>query len=80
MRERGCELVAEGHRWFDLKRFGRTVEMMSAHGVERRARVPRLTPDTYRIAENPWRLLYPIPPRTVELSQGKIQQNPGWGN
>lgn len=82
LRERAYELVGEGHRWFDLKRFGKAIEIMSAHGAERRARVPRIAAASgaYRLAENPWRLLYPIPPRTIELSGGTVEQNPGWAS
>lgn len=81
LRERGWEFGGEGHRWFDLKRFGVASQTITAHAVERRARVPRTSPSAYQVTgAGAYRLRYPIRPRDVELSQCLIKQNPGWGS
>ena len=81
LRERSWELAGEGHRWFDLKRFGVASEVITAHGAERIARVPRTSPSAYGVTgANSYRMRYPIRPRDVELSECKILQNPGWGS
>jgi starch-binding outer membrane protein, SusD/RagB family len=81
LRERSWELGGEGHRWLDLKRFGVASEVITEHGEERKARVPRTSPSAYAvIGANAYRLRFPIRPRDVELSQCKILQNPGWGS
>lgn len=80
LRERSWELAGEGHRWLDLKRFGVASEVITEHGAERRALVPRTSPSAYGVTgANAYRLRYPIRPRDVELTQCKILQNPGWG-
>lgn len=81
LRERSWELAGEGHRWFDLKRFNVAAEVITSHGAERIARVPRTSPSAYGVVgANAYRLRYPIRPRDVELSQCMILQNPGWGS
>ena len=80
LRERSWEFGGEAHRWLDLKRFGVASEVITEHGAERRALVPRTSPSAYGVTgDNAYRLRYPIRPRDVELSQCKILQNPGWG-
>jgi starch-binding outer membrane protein, SusD/RagB family len=80
LRERSWELGGESHRWLDLKRFGVASEVITEHGVERKARVARTSPTAYGITgANAYRLRYPIRPRDVELSGCNILQNPGWG-
>jgi starch-binding outer membrane protein, SusD/RagB family len=80
LRERSWELGGEGHRWLDLKRFGVATEVITEHGAERIARVPRTSPSAYDVTgENAYRLRFPIRPRDVELSRCLILQNPGWG-
>jgi len=51
--ERRRELAFENHRWFDLKRFGKAIEILSAKG--------------YNIQAH--HLLFPIPRIEVELNQ-----------
>ncbi|WP_179353147.1 RagB/SusD family nutrient uptake outer membrane protein [Winogradskyella vidalii] len=61
--ERRFELAFEGHRWFDLQRYGNLVSVMSNHlGVP-------VTEDD---------LLLPIPQREIDVSQGVITQNSGY--
>jgi starch-binding outer membrane protein, SusD/RagB family len=80
LRERAWELTGEGHRWFDLKRFGVASSTIQAHGNQRRAIIPRQAAQTdiYLARGDLYRLRYPIRPRDVDLSQCKIKQNPGW--
>ena len=76
-KERRVELAFENHRWLDLLRTGRAVEVMTAHGVELKTLFPNLAPNTYTIT--PTRLLFPIP--RAELDRNvKIMgdQNPGY--
>ncbi|MEQ9423499.1 MAG: RagB/SusD family nutrient uptake outer membrane protein [Cyclobacteriaceae bacterium] len=62
--ERRKELVAEGHRWFDLVRTGRLQELvpLAKSGV-----VPAATHN-----------LFPIPQREVDLNPNLLPQNPGY--
>ncbi len=60
--ERRWEFAFENQRWFDLKRFAKAEEILTAKG--------------YNI--KPFNLLYPIPRKEVLISQGNITQNPGY--
>lgn len=62
-RERRLELAFEGHRWFDLKRTGKAIEVMNALGF------------TYEV--NASKLLWPIPQREMDANP-KLIQNPGY--
>jgi starch-binding outer membrane protein, SusD/RagB family len=60
--ERHLELSWEQHRWFDLKRTGLLKTTLTAIG--------KTWNDRY--------LLFPIPQREIDLSNGVIKQNPGY--
>lgn len=64
LEERRKEFVAEGHRWFDLVRFGKLQELvpLAKQGV-----TPRPT-DT----------LFPLPQIEIDLNQNLLPQNPGY--
>ncbi|AEV33183.1 RagB/SusD family nutrient uptake outer membrane protein [Owenweeksia hongkongensis] len=64
--ERRYELAFENHRWFDLLRTGRAFDVMNAQGATEGFSVP-----TYR-------LLYPIPQREIDVSNGLLTQNSGY--
>lgn len=68
-RERRLELAFEGHRWYDLKRTGRAIEVMNnAKGVNGASLGYNLTPE---------RLVWPIP--QAELDKNiSLRQNPGY--
>lgn len=68
-KERRLELAFEGHRWFDLKRTGRAIEVMSSFTG------PDGEPLNYPINEN--RLLWPIPQSELD-NNGNLVQNPGY--
>lgn len=68
-KERRLELAFEGHRWFDLKRTGRAIEVMS------NVKGPDGEPLNYpAVAE---RLLWPIPQSELD-NNTKLVQNPGY--
>ena len=62
-RERRSELAMEQHRWFDLLRWGRANDAMTAVGKNFVAGKHELLP---------------IPQTEVDLTTGKIPQNPGY--
>jgi hypothetical protein len=72
--ERKLELGMEGHRWFDLNRWGITVtELNRALAYEKS--VP-WGPVMYGNAEvGPEDVTYPIPQAQIDLSQGRLVQN-----
>ncbi len=64
LHERRIELAFENHRWYDLLRFGRALEVMQSHMTAEGFPQPG--------ANN---LLFPIPQREVDLG---LTQNPGY--
>lgn len=72
--ERQVELCFENHRWYDLKRTGKAIEVMTAHGKREIAMKPYLYDGAYNVTPN--KLLAPIP--VNEILVNKLQQNPGY--
>lgn len=72
--EERVELAFENHRWFNLLRTDRAMEVMNQHGEEEKQRLSRLSAASYNVQE--YKLKYPIPQREVRLNQ--FEQNPGW--
>ncbi|MCE1201205.1 MAG: RagB/SusD family nutrient uptake outer membrane protein [Bacteroidia bacterium] len=68
-KERRLELAFEGHRWYDLKRTGRAIEVMN------NVRGPNNAPLNYNVTQN--KLLWPIPQREID-NNTKLTQNPGY--
>jgi len=64
--ERRVELAFENHRFFDLVRFGAAQEVLSAFS----------SMNDYSFSATD--LLLPIPQREINLSNGIMQQNPGY--
>lgn len=62
-RERRIELAMEQHRWFDLLRWGRATQVMQALGKN-------FVPGKHE--------LLPLPQTEIDLSGGKLAQNPGY--
>ncbi|HWV35252.1 MAG TPA: RagB/SusD family nutrient uptake outer membrane protein [Thermomicrobiales bacterium] len=73
--ERTIELAGEGHRMFDLIRFGVAYEVMVNWSQRTLATNPELG-GSFHI--EPWKILLPIPAREIEASKGALTQNPGW--
>ncbi len=72
--EQRVEVAFENHRWYQLLRTGKAVEVMTEHGTEEKARLSRLSSASYNI--QPHKLLFPIPAREIRLNG--FEQNPGW--
>lgn len=70
--ERRRELAFENHRWFDLVRTGKAVEVMTAHGQEQKTEKVTVTSDAYTNI----RTLLGVPLREVE--EFGFTQNSGW--
>ncbi|RXK85430.1 RagB/SusD family nutrient uptake outer membrane protein [Filimonas effusa] len=65
--ERRLELAFEGHRWFDLVRTGKAVEVMNAQkGLNG-------TPLNYNV--QPYRTIMPVPQQQIDLNPA-LDQNP----
>jgi hypothetical protein len=63
--ERQVELAFEGHRWFDLLRTGKALEVINAHF-------------SGRITVKPFQLLFPVPQSQININPSVIKQNPGY--
>lgn len=68
-KERRLELAFEGHRWFDLKRTGRAIEVINS------VTGPGGEPLGYALTES--KLLWPIPQAELD-NNTKLVQNPGY--
>lgn len=73
--ERRVELAFENHRWHDLVRTGKAIEVMNAFGVKQKQLYDYLLPGSYNVTEN--RLIYPIPESEIGLNPA-LTQNPGY--
>jgi starch-binding outer membrane protein, SusD/RagB family len=67
--ERRLELAFEGHRWFDLVRTGKAIEVMNA---EKGGNGQNLN---YNV--QPFRLVMPVPQNQIDLNP-RLDQNPGY--
>lgn len=80
LQERRVELAFENHRWFDLIRSGKAIEILTAHGVEERAN-PTLDPpdflpvtsESFQISED--KLIFPIPINELNKNPNLLPQN-----
>jgi hypothetical protein len=66
--ERRYELIGEGKRWFDLKRYGVAVDVMNSY----------FNSSGSGIVINEDNLLLPIPQSQIDTDPGVITQNPGY--
>ncbi|MBB5440854.1 hypothetical protein HDC92_004558 [Pedobacter sp. AK017] len=71
--ERRVELAFENHRWHDLVRTGKAIQVMTAHGIKMKQMYNYLSPASYNIT--PAKLLYPIPQSEREINPD-LTQNP----
>ncbi len=70
--ERRVELAFENHRWYDLVRSGKAIEVMNAHGQREKQGSLTIPGNAYQLTEN--RLLLPIP--QIEVNLDGLEQNP----
>lgn len=73
--ERRVELAFENHRWHDLVRTGKAIDVMNAHGLQMKLQYNYLLPTTYQVT--PEKLLYPIPQSERDLNRD-LTQNHGY--
>lgn len=72
LQERRVELAFENHRWYDLVRSGKAVEIMNAHGKKEMIGKITVPSGSYQVTAN--KLLLPIPQREINLDN--LSQNP----
>ena len=74
LQERNFELCFEGHRWFDLVRYGKLEE-----AVKSLSKYPKTLEQTAQAANFRARhVILPIPQDVIDASNGQIDQNPLW--
>ena len=69
--ERRHEFAFESHRWYDLVRTGKAIEVMTEYGKRTKAMYPYLLDITYQITEN--KLILPLPYRELQMNKLLIQ-------
>ncbi|TRX61339.1 RagB/SusD family nutrient uptake outer membrane protein [Fulvivirga sp. M361] len=73
--ERRLELAMEGHRLFDLRRWGNAVEVMNEFFENESRLLPEaFINSTYMEKHN----LFPIPTNAIDLSEGVLKQHSVW--
>ena len=72
--ERKHELAFENHRWYDLVRTGKALEVMTNYAAYIKSVDTGLTSRTYNITAQ--KLLFPIPYRELQINK-KLTQNKG---
>ncbi len=73
-KERQVEFCFENQRWYDLKRTGKAVEQMKAHGQRELDQKKFLFSTAYQI--DPYKLLAPLPAEQILINN--LVQNPGY--
>jgi tetratricopeptide (TPR) repeat protein len=72
--ERQVEFCFENQRWYDLKRTGKALEVMTQHGLREKAKKPFLFSSSFNVTPN--KLLSPIPAEQILIN--RLEQNPGY--
>jgi len=67
--ERQLELSMENHRWFDLVRTGKAIDVMNQHEYPN---------GNISVTVTEEKLLFPIPLTQIDASSGNLTQNPGF--
>ena len=73
--ERRVELAFENHRWLDLVRTDKAIEVMNAFGVAMKEKYSYLLDRAYQVDED--KLIFPLPQTELTLND-QLVQNPGY--
>ncbi len=73
-KERQVEFCFENQRWYDLKRTGKAIAVLTAHGAREKAKRTYLFATAFQVT--PYKLLAPLPETEVVIN--KLEQNPGY--
>lgn len=73
--ERRLEFAHEGHRFFDLVRWGQAGAVLSAYFDVEKERRPHLSGAAFTAGKNEY---FPIPQNQIDLGRGLISQNPNY--
>ncbi|MBC7423132.1 MAG: RagB/SusD family nutrient uptake outer membrane protein [Ferruginibacter sp.] len=69
------ELAFENHRWTDLVRNGKAIEVLTAKGQRLKALYGWLLPTSFNVTND--KLIFPLPYREIQINN-KLTQNPGY--
>lgn len=69
------ELAFENHRYTDLIRTGKAIEVLTAHGQDMISKYSFIPANSFNVTQE--RLVYPIPFRELQLNSALVQ-NPGY--
>ncbi len=73
--ERRLELAMEGHRFFDLVRWGIAENTIDTYLEKERTRRPYMNDADFVSGKHEY---FPIPQSEIDISEGRINQNPGY--
>ncbi|UCE92870.1 MAG: RagB/SusD family nutrient uptake outer membrane protein, partial [Flavobacteriaceae bacterium] len=76
--ERRLELGMEGHRLFDLRRWGNMPQVMNDYVDNESRTIPNFGPKTSQVESK--HNLFPVPVGAIDQSSGTLGQNPDWGS
>ncbi|MCA8829569.1 RagB/SusD family nutrient uptake outer membrane protein [Hymenobacter pini] len=76
--ERRLELAMEGHRYYDLVRQKRLVQVMQAFNASQRTNTDQYDGGKVKDQISEKNNLFPIPTPQIQLSGGVVTQNPGY--
>lgn len=75
LQERRVEMAFENHRWHDLVRTGKAIEVMNTHGQQMKNKYGYLASNAYKLTDE--RLIFPIPYLELQLNN-LLTQNKGY--